>query len=89
MSHEARVKAGTFPLTRDSGDYHSDTMPFNSVFVCKFDCFLLLRIPDGLTAEDRILAVLEFYLTSFHAGRKVSLSNIISCTVALLLYSVQ
>ena len=36
------------------------------------DTFVLfVRIPDGLTAEDRILAVLEFYLTSFHAGRKV------------------
>ena len=33
--------------------------------------FISFRIPDGLTAEDRILAVLEFYLTSFHAGRKV------------------
>ena len=33
---------------------------------------MFFRIPDGLTAEDRMLAVLEFYLTSFHAGRKVS-----------------
>ncbi|XP_068721373.1 oxysterol-binding protein-related protein 11-like isoform X1 [Montipora capricornis] len=36
---------------------------------------LFARIPDGLTAEDRILAVLEFYLTSFHAGRKGALAK--------------
>lgn len=31
---------------------------------------LFMQIPDGLTAEDRMMAVLEFYLTSFLAGRK-------------------
>ncbi|XP_020601785.1 oxysterol-binding protein-related protein 11-like isoform X2 [Orbicella faveolata] len=36
---------------------------------------LFVKIPDGLTAEDRILAVLEFYLTSFHAGRKGALAK--------------
>lgn len=36
---------------------------------------LFIKIPDGLTAEDRILSVLEFYLTSFHAGRKGSLAK--------------
>ncbi|XP_029186921.2 oxysterol-binding protein-related protein 11-like isoform X2 [Acropora millepora] len=36
---------------------------------------LFARIPDGLTAEDRMLAVLEFYLTSFHAGRKGALAK--------------
>lgn len=43
--------------------------------------FLATRIPDGLTAEDRMMAVLEFYLTSFHAGRKVGfVIKYISCT---------
>lgn len=36
---------------------------------------LFVKIPDGLTAEDRILSVVEFYLTSFHAGRKGSLAK--------------
>ncbi|KAJ7381190.1 hypothetical protein OS493_004790 [Desmophyllum pertusum] len=36
---------------------------------------LFVKIPDGLTAEDRMLAVLEFYLTSFHAGRKGALAK--------------
>ncbi|XP_048580502.1 oxysterol-binding protein-related protein 11 isoform X2 [Nematostella vectensis] len=36
---------------------------------------MFIRIADGLTAEDRILAVLEFYLTSFHVGRKGSLAK--------------
>lgn len=49
---------------------HGDQV--SALSVNKFvSVFLLFRIPDGLTAEDRILAVLEFYLTSFHAGRKV------------------
>lgn len=32
-------------------------------------CF---RIPDGSSPEERMIRVLEFYLTSFHIGRKVS-----------------
>ena len=43
----------------------------NSLLVSTDTFVMFVRIPDGLTAEDRILAVLEFYLTSFHAGRKV------------------
>ena len=30
------------------------------------------RIPDGSSPEERMIRVLEFYLTSFHIGRKVS-----------------
>jgi hypothetical protein len=29
------------------------------------------RIPDESTPESRMMAVVEWYLTSFHAGRKV------------------
>lgn len=33
---------------------------------------LLFRIPELETPEQRMLAVVEWYLTSFHAGRQVS-----------------
>lgn len=46
-----------------------DCNPNSNIF--NFISSFFFRIPDGLTAEDRILSVLEFYLTSFHAGRKV------------------
>ena len=31
---------------------------------------LFLRIADGLTPKERMLYVVEWYLTSFHSGRK-------------------
>ena len=39
--------------------------------MCIHWCFLSFRIPDVDDPKDRMLAVLEFYLTSFHTGRKV------------------
>ena len=33
--------------------------------------YLMSRIADALTAEARMLAVVEWYLLSFHAGRQV------------------
>eukprot|EP00794_Sanderia_malayensis_P016873 gene16873-18578_t len=36
---------------------------------------LFARITDQQTPEDRMFAVLEFYLTSFHVGRKASLAK--------------
>ncbi|XP_031563415.1 oxysterol-binding protein-related protein 11-like [Actinia tenebrosa] len=36
---------------------------------------LFISIPDGVTAEDRMLAVLKFFLTSFHVGRKGALAK--------------
>ena len=33
---------------------------------------MFLKIPDLQDAESRFMAVLEWYLTSFHASRKVS-----------------
>ena len=34
---------------------------------------VFLRIPDKSDAESRMMAVMEWYLTSFHASRKVKL----------------
>ncbi|XP_065051326.1 oxysterol-binding protein-related protein 11-like [Rhopilema esculentum] len=36
---------------------------------------LFTRIPDFETPQDRMLAVLEFYLTSFHVGRKSAVAK--------------
>ena len=41
-------------------------------------CPVSFRIQEGKTPEDRMLAVLEFYLTSFHVGRKVSVAKLIA-----------
>ena len=36
---------------------------------------LFVGITDGKTAEDRMVAVLRWYLSSFHAGRKSSIAK--------------
>ena len=36
---------------------------------------LFVEITDGKTAEDRMVAVLKWYLSSFHAGRKSSIAK--------------
>ena len=36
---------------------------------------LFVSITDGKTPEDRMIAVLKWYLSSFHAGRKSSIAK--------------
>lgn len=44
---------------------------FKIWFIGSFVCIFDFRITDLSDPEDRMMAVLEWYLTSFHAGRQV------------------
>jgi len=51
-------------------------------------CACAARITDALTAEARMLALVEWYLLSFHAGRQVTDISLISFhfTVSVMLF---
>jgi len=62
-----RVVLPTFVLEKRS------LLEMYSDFFCHPDMFS--RIPDGASPRARILAVLQFYLTSFHVGRKIGVAK--------------